>query len=80
MTDVREVAIYSEFAFEGAVIANNTVDICAIGAVACNFNEGGRIAVVQGNIFRNMLTKRPARIASRATAPASASPSRPMPR
>jgi uncharacterized secreted repeat protein (TIGR03808 family) len=60
MTDVREVAIYSEFAFEGAVIANNTVDICAIGAVACNFNEGGRIAVVQGNIFRNMLTKRPA--------------------
>ena len=60
MTDVREVAIYSEFAFEGAVIANNTVDICAIGAVACNFNEGGRVAVVQGNIFRNMLTKRPA--------------------
>jgi uncharacterized secreted repeat protein (TIGR03808 family) len=60
MTDVREVAIYSEFSFEGAVIANNTVDICAIGAVACNFNEGGRIAVVQGNIFRNMLPKRPA--------------------
>ena len=60
MTDVREVAIYSEFSFEGAVIANNTVDICAIGAVACNYNEGGRIAVVQGNIFRNMLTKRPA--------------------
>jgi uncharacterized secreted repeat protein (TIGR03808 family) len=60
MTDVREVAIYSEFSFEGAVIANNTVDICAIGAVACNFNEGGRIAVVQGNVFRNMLTKRPA--------------------
>ncbi len=60
MTNVREVAIYSEFSFEGAVIANNTVDICAIGAVACNYNEGGRIAVVQGNIFRNMLTKRPA--------------------
>ena len=60
MTNMREVAIYSEFAFEGAVIANNTVDICAIGAVACNYNEGGRIAVVQGNIFRNMLTKRPA--------------------
>jgi uncharacterized secreted repeat protein (TIGR03808 family) len=60
MTNVREVAIYSEFAFEGAVIANNTVDICAIGAVACNYNEGGRLAVVQGNIFRNMLPKRPA--------------------
>lgn len=60
MTDVREVAIYSEFSFEGAVIANNTVDICAIGAVCCNYNEGGRLAVVQGNIFRNMLTRRPA--------------------
>ena len=60
VTNVREVALYSEFAFEGAVIANNTVDICAIGAVACNYNEGGRIAVVQGNIFRNMLPKRPA--------------------
>jgi uncharacterized secreted repeat protein (TIGR03808 family) len=60
ISNVREVAIYSEFAFEGAVIANNTVDICAIGAVACNYNEGGRIAVVQGNIFRNMLPKRPA--------------------
>ena len=26
ISDVREVALYSEFAFEGAVIANNTVD------------------------------------------------------
>ena len=26
VSDVREVALYSEFAFEGAVIANNTVD------------------------------------------------------
>jgi uncharacterized secreted repeat protein (TIGR03808 family) len=58
VTDVREVALYSEFAFEGAVIANNVVDICAIGAVACNFNEGGRIAVVQGNIIRNIFSRR----------------------
>lgn len=60
MTNVREVAIYAEFGFEGAVIVNNIVDICAIGAAATNFNEGGRMAVIQGNIFRNMLPKRPA--------------------
>lgn len=56
---VREVALYSEFAFEAAVIANNTVDGAALGVSVCNFNEGGRIAVVQGNIIRNMIPKRP---------------------
>jgi uncharacterized secreted repeat protein (TIGR03808 family) len=59
VSDVREVALYSEFAFEGAVIANNTVDGAAIGVSVCNFNEGGRLAVVQGNIIRNLLPKRP---------------------
>jgi uncharacterized secreted repeat protein (TIGR03808 family) len=59
VSDVREVALYSEFSFEGAVIAGNTVDGAAIGVSVCNFNEGGRIAVVQGNIIRNLLPKRP---------------------
>jgi uncharacterized secreted repeat protein (TIGR03808 family) len=59
VSDVREVALYSEFSFEGAVIANNTVDGAALGVSVCNFNEGGRIAVVQGNIIRNLLSKRP---------------------
>jgi uncharacterized secreted repeat protein (TIGR03808 family) len=59
ISDVREVALYSEFSFEGAVIANNTVDGAAVGVSVCNFNEGGRIAVVQGNIIRNLLAKRP---------------------
>jgi uncharacterized secreted repeat protein (TIGR03808 family) len=59
VSDVREVALYSEFAFEGAVIANNTVDGAALGVSVCNFNEGGRLAVVQGNIIRNLLPKRP---------------------
>ena len=59
VSNVREVALYSEFAFEGAVIANNTVDGAAVGVSVCNFNEGGRIAVVQGNIIRNLLPKRP---------------------
>jgi uncharacterized secreted repeat protein (TIGR03808 family) len=59
VSDVREVALYSEFSFEGAVIANNTVDGAALGVSVCNFNEGGRIAVVQGNIIRNLVPKRP---------------------
>jgi uncharacterized secreted repeat protein (TIGR03808 family) len=59
ISDVREVALYSEFSFEGAVIANNTVDGAALGVSVCNFNEGGRIAVVQGNVIRNLLPKRP---------------------
>ena len=59
VSDVREVALYSEFSFEGAVIANNTVDGAALGVSVCNFNEGGRLAVVQGNIIRNLKPKRP---------------------
>jgi uncharacterized secreted repeat protein (TIGR03808 family) len=59
VSDVREVALYSEFSFEGALIANNTVDGAAFGVSVCNFNEGGRLAVVQGNIIRNLLPKRP---------------------
>ena len=59
VSGVREVALYSEFAFEGAVIANNTVDGAAVGVSVCNFNEGGRLAVVQGNVIRNLLPKRP---------------------
>ena len=58
--DVGEVAIYSEFGFEGVVIANNTVDGAALGISVTNFNEGGRLAVVQGNLIRNLKNKRPA--------------------
>src|SRR5882762_9229771 len=59
VSDVREVSLYSEFSFECAMIANTTVDGAALGVSVCNFNEGGRIAVVQGNIIRNLLPKRP---------------------
>ena len=58
-TDLGEVAIYSEFGFEGAVIANNTVDGASIGVSVVNFNEGGRLAIVQGNLIRNLTNKRP---------------------
>jgi uncharacterized secreted repeat protein (TIGR03808 family) len=59
VSDAREVALYSEFSFEGAVISGNTIDGAALGVSVCNFNEGGRIAVVQGNIIRNLIPKRP---------------------
>jgi len=60
ISDTREVAIYAEFGFEGALIANNTVERAAIGVSVTNFNEGGRLAVVQGNVIRNLLVARPA--------------------
>jgi uncharacterized secreted repeat protein (TIGR03808 family) len=57
-SELGEVALYSEFSFQGAVIANNTVDGAEVGVSVANFNEGGRIAVVQGNIFRNLSPRR----------------------
>src|SRR3569833_4763660 len=56
---IAEVALYAEFSFEGAVISANTVDGAALGIVCTNFNEGGRLATVQGNIIRNLKPKRP---------------------
>jgi uncharacterized secreted repeat protein (TIGR03808 family) len=58
--DAGEVALYSEFGFEGAVIANNAVEGAALGISVTNFNEGGRLAVVQGNLIRNLKPQRPA--------------------
>ena len=52
-----EVALYAEFGFEGAVIASNIVDTAATGIAVTNFNEGGRLAVVQGNLIRNLFRR-----------------------
>jgi uncharacterized secreted repeat protein (TIGR03808 family) len=60
ISDAREVALYAEFGFEGALIANNTIDAAAIGVSITNFNHGGRLASVTGNIIRNLLPQRPA--------------------
>ena len=57
-----EVALYAEFSFEGAIIANNTVDGAGHGVSVTNFNDGGRLAVVQGNILRNLGPQARARI------------------
>ncbi len=53
-TDIGEVAFYAEFGFEGTVISGNLVDGAASGISVTNFNEGGRLAVVQGNLIRNL--------------------------
>lgn len=57
---IGEVALYVEFDFEGAVVSGNTVDDAAIGVAVTNFKEGGRLAVVQGNVLRNITRRRPA--------------------
>ncbi len=56
-----ETAIYSEFKFEGSVIADNIVDGAANGISVVNFNEGGRLATVSGNIVRNLTGEGPYR-------------------
>jgi uncharacterized secreted repeat protein (TIGR03808 family) len=59
-TGLGEVALYAEFGFEGAMISNNVVDGAALGVAVTNFNEGGRLAVVQGNVIRNLAASRAA--------------------
>lgn len=49
-----ETALYSEFGFEGAVVANNVVDGAANGIALVNFNEGGRLGTCSGNVVRNL--------------------------
>ncbi|OCW57212.1 TIGR03808 family TAT-translocated repetitive protein [Hoeflea olei] len=49
-----ETALYAEFAFQGAVIASNLIDGAAVGISVANFNEGGRLATVTGNVIRNL--------------------------
>jgi hypothetical protein len=48
-----EVAIYVEFAFEGAVVSNNMIDDVGFGISITNFNDGGRLAVCSNNLVRN---------------------------
>lgn len=48
-----ECGIFSEFAFEGAIIANNLAEDCALGASMTNLDHGGRLSVFANNIIRN---------------------------
>lgn len=58
-SSLDEVAIYSEFAFEAAVISDNLVDGAEIGISVTNFNDGGRLSTVHGNLIRNLGRRRP---------------------
>ena len=49
-----ETAIFVEFAFSGAVVANNIIDRAATGISVTNYNEGGRLATVTGNVVRDL--------------------------
>ena len=53
-TNGGEIAIYSEFAFAGSIIANNLVDGAAGGISMTNWDNGGRLAMCSGNIVRNI--------------------------
>ena len=53
-TQSGEVALFAEFGFQGAIVANNVIDGAANGISIANFLDGGRMAVVQGNIVRNL--------------------------
>jgi uncharacterized secreted repeat protein (TIGR03808 family) len=51
-----EMALYVEFAFEGAVVADNLIDGAAGGISLTNFFEhGGRLGTVSGNVVRKIV-------------------------
>jgi uncharacterized secreted repeat protein (TIGR03808 family) len=54
-----ETAIFCEFEFEGAIINGNLIDGAANGISIANFDKGGRLASVTGNIVRNLSLKGP---------------------
>ncbi|MDD7909202.1 TIGR03808 family TAT-translocated repetitive protein [Pseudovibrio exalbescens] len=54
-----EVAVFSEFAFDGAIITNNIIDGAALGISITNLDHGGRTCVCTGNIIRNLVNKAP---------------------
>ena len=58
-TNIREVALYSEFAFSGSVISGNIVDGAAGGISITNLDQGGQLAVCAGNIVRNIFPSSP---------------------
>ncbi|PZM17222.1 TIGR03808 family TAT-translocated repetitive protein [Rhizobium tubonense] len=54
-----ETAIFCEFEFEGAVVSGNLINGAANGISIANFDKGGRLASVTGNVVRNLSLKAP---------------------
>ena len=42
------------FGFEGAVVSSNVIDGASTGVSVTNFDQGGRLAAVTGNVMRNL--------------------------
>jgi uncharacterized secreted repeat protein (TIGR03808 family) len=53
-----DVALYAEFSVDGTVIANNLIDKATAGISVANFAKGGRLAVIQGNLIRNLFLRK----------------------
>jgi uncharacterized secreted repeat protein (TIGR03808 family) len=56
---MKETAMYAEFDFEGAIVADNVIDTAENGIAITNFNNGGRLSTVHGNLLRNVGVRRP---------------------
>lgn len=57
--ELNETAMYAEFDFEGAIVADNVIDRAENGIAITNFDNGGRLATVHGNLLRNLGVRRP---------------------
>jgi len=57
--DIGETAIYVEFGFQGAVVSSNVIDGASTGVSVTNFDQGGRLAAVTGNVARNLVKQLP---------------------
>lgn len=55
--DSGETCLYVEFGFSGAVVSGNMVDGAASGIAVANYNEGGRLGAVTGNVVRNLFRR-----------------------
>ena len=49
-----EVALFVEFSYEGAIVANNIIDDAQWGIEITNLDVGGRLGVCSGNLIRNI--------------------------
>lgn len=54
-----ETSVYSEFAFNGALVSNNIIDGGSTGISIVNLDHDGRLAVCANNLVRNIHDKAP---------------------
>src|SRR5262249_40678430 len=57
--ELNETAMYAEFGFEGAIVADNVIEAAENGIAITNFDNGGRLGTVHGNVLRNFGPRRP---------------------